>query len=170
MDNTPSIVEPSGVQISAVYVLGLGANLGDCIATLKEAARRIDALADCTVEATSRLYRSKAVGPVQPDYYNAAVRVVSRLDPRALLNALLAIEAALGRVRRERWGPRVIDLDILWSDHYHVSEVGLTIPHAELANRAFALAPLLDVAPECRYVYEARLIDLLKVDRLDLVE
>src|SRR5262249_44167832 len=95
----------------------------------------------------SQLYESAALGPAQPRYFNAAARVESELEPHALLHALRAIEARLGRRRRERWGARTLDLDILWAER-RVADSELCVPHARLCERHFALAPLLDVAPE----------------------
>jgi 2-amino-4-hydroxy-6-hydroxymethyldihydropteridine diphosphokinase len=130
------------------YVIGLGANLGDRIATLKSAVLALQALGD--VRAVSDLYESAAVGPPQPDYVNAAVLLESALGPQRLLAELLAVERAHGRERRERWGARTLDLDLLDSPGLMLVEPGLTLPHPELLRRAFALAPLLDVMPDGR--------------------
>ena len=127
-------------------VIGFGSNLGDSRAMLCEAARRVGALGE--IQARSALYASVPVGPPQPHFHNAAVRLVADLAPDALLEALLGIERGLGRVRRERWGPRLIDLDVLWLAGPALASDRLVVPHAELRNRAFALRPLLDVAPE----------------------
>jgi 2-amino-4-hydroxy-6-hydroxymethyldihydropteridine diphosphokinase len=89
-------------------------------------------------------------GPPQPEYLNAAVLLAFDGAPLELLDALLAIEARLGRVRAERWGPRTIDLDLLWIDGVAVEDARLEVPHPRLRERAFALVPLLEVAPEAR--------------------
>jgi len=127
-------------------VVGLGANLGDRTTTLAWAAGEIERLG--RVVGRSHLYETEPVGPPQPRFLNAAVRLRTPLEPRALLVDLLAIEAKAGRVRRERWGPRVLDLDILWVAGLAMRSEDLVIPHPELTRRAFALIPLLDVAPE----------------------
>lgn len=98
----------------------------------------------------SRVYETAPVGPAQPDFLNAAVLVETELAPEGLLDALLAIEARLGRVRRERWGPRVIDLDVLWIDGIVVDGPRLVVPHPHLRERAFALAPMLELVPDAR--------------------
>jgi len=127
-------------------VIGLGANMDDRIATMRDAVARIDAIAP--VRAASRVYATAPVGgPPQGEYLNAAVLVEWSGDAEALLEALLRIEADLGRVRHERWGPRVIDLDVLWIDGVVVDTPRLTVPHPRLRDRAFAVRPLLDVAP-----------------------
>ncbi len=131
-------------------VVGFGSNLGDRLATMRAALAELARVA--RVEATSRVYESAAVGPPQGDYLNAAALVTWEGEPEALLDALLAIEAKLGRVRREKWGPRTIDLDVLWIEGREVCTPRLVVPHPELAVRPFAVAPLLDVAPAAPYV------------------
>jgi 2-amino-4-hydroxy-6-hydroxymethyldihydropteridine diphosphokinase len=127
-------------------VIGLGSNLGDRQAILCDAVQRLGAVGE--IQARSALYESAPVGPPQPNFCNAAVRLLAEMSHEALLDALLEIERALGRVRRERWGPRLIDLDVLWLAGPAFASDRLVVPHAELRNRAFALCPLLDVAPE----------------------
>lgn len=127
-------------------VIGLGANLGDEKGMFGRVVRELPAAAQ--VHARSRLYRSAAIGPTQPDFLNAAILVRSTLSLRELLFTVLALEARLGRVRRERWGPRVIDLDLLWAGSNVVSDPELMLPHPRLTERAFALRPLLDVVPD----------------------
>ena len=128
------------------FVIGLGANLGPCRDTLASA---IGALGRAgTVRAVSSLYETEPVGPPQPRFLNAAVLLESPLAPRALLRELLLIEKEHGRERRERWGPRTLDLDLLLSPGLVLDTPDLTLPHPELPRRAFALVPLLDVFPE----------------------
>jgi 2-amino-4-hydroxy-6-hydroxymethyldihydropteridine diphosphokinase len=129
-------------------VVGLGSNLGDRRATLARAALSLETVGQ--VVARSALYETEPVGPPQPRYLNAAVLLRTELAAERLLEALLAVEAKLGRVRRERWGPRVLDLDILWVDGAVVRTPALTVPHPSLRERPFALRPLLDVAPSAR--------------------
>jgi 2-amino-4-hydroxy-6-hydroxymethyldihydropteridine diphosphokinase len=135
-------------DLSRQYVIGLGANLADRVTALKSAVLALGAHG--RVRSVSHLYESAAVGPPQPDYLNAAVLLESGLAPKQLLQELLLIERAHGRERRERWGPRTLDLDLLHSPDLVVSDPDLTLPHPELTKRAFALAPLVDVAPEAR--------------------
>jgi 2-amino-4-hydroxy-6-hydroxymethyldihydropteridine diphosphokinase len=130
-------------------VVGLGANLGDRMATLRVAVQELSNVAD--VEKRSGVYETAPVGgPPQPSFLNAAALVRYAGTPIDLLDALLAIEARLGRVRAERWGPRVIDLDLLWIDGVAVDTPRLVVPHARLRERAFALAPLLEIVPFAR--------------------
>jgi 2-amino-4-hydroxy-6-hydroxymethyldihydropteridine diphosphokinase len=130
-------------------VVGFGANLGDRLGTMRAALRALAGVA--RVEATSHVYATAPVGPPQPEYLNAAALVTWEGSAEALLDALLAIEASLGRVRgEERFGPRTIDLDVLWIDGLAVASGKLTVPHPRLAERAFALAPMLEVEPGAR--------------------
>jgi 2-amino-4-hydroxy-6-hydroxymethyldihydropteridine diphosphokinase len=134
-------------------VVGFGANLGDRLGTMRAALRELAHEAD--VLTSSRVYESPPFGGMdQPPYLNAAalVRVQAALPDGALvlLDALLGIEARLGRIRRERWGPRTLDLDILWIDGVRIDTPRLVVPHPYLRERAFAMAPLLDLVPVAR--------------------
>jgi len=134
-------------------VLGLGSNLGDRLANLRRAASELAASAHITVLSRSSVVESEAVGgPPQPDFLNAAVLVETALAPADLLATTRSIEAALGRIRPdpERWGPRTMDIDLLWARGLVVDEPDLTLPHPRLSERAFALQPLLELVPDAR--------------------
>jgi 2-amino-4-hydroxy-6-hydroxymethyldihydropteridine diphosphokinase len=142
--------------VTRAYV-GVGANLGDREATIRAA---IDALPD--VVAASSLRETDPVGVVeQPRFLNGAVLLETELAPRALLDRLLDIERRLGRERRERWGPRTIDLDLLLYGDGTVEEPGLTVPHPRLHERRFALEPLAELDPELVVPGRGRVRDLL---------
>jgi len=133
----------------AIAYIGLGSNVGDRIGYLEEAIRRIGNLPDTEVESASSAYDSAPVGRTdQPRFLNAVVRVRTRLPPERLLEGLLRIERELGRERKERWGPRTIDLDLLLYDDRVISEPGLQVPHPRLHERAFVLVPLAELDPE----------------------
>jgi 2-amino-4-hydroxy-6-hydroxymethyldihydropteridine diphosphokinase len=127
-------------------VVGLGANVGDRLGAMRAAVGELGRTG--VVVARSRVYETEPVGPAQPRFLNAAVLLVWKGTPEELLRELLDVEARLGRVRSERWGPRVIDLDLLWAEGVVVERAELTVPHPGLRERAFALVPLLDVAPD----------------------
>ncbi len=129
-------------------VVGLGSNLGDRLAHLRDACTSIASAYELV--ARSAVYETAPVGPAQPDYLNAAVRLRTDGTLEDLLTALLAIEASHGRVRTKenRWGPRTLDLDILWALGVTYESPRLTVPHPRLHERAFALLPLHDVAPD----------------------
>ena len=126
-------------------LLGLGSNLGDRRRTLKDA---IDSLPG--VVSVSGLYETDPVGGPQGQepYLNLVVVIESDASPRQLLGMCHRIESAAGRVRGERWGPRTLDIDILWIDGQTVDEPDLSIPHPRMFERRFVLLPLHDVAPE----------------------
>jgi 2-amino-4-hydroxy-6-hydroxymethyldihydropteridine diphosphokinase len=127
-------------------VIALGSNLDDRAGNVRRAVEELGALGRVT--AVSSLYESAPVGPVQPDYLNAVALLETDLAPDILLRALLGIEAAMGRVRGERWGPRRIDLDLVAVDDLAADSPELTLPHPEAHRRAFVLVPLAEVAPE----------------------
>jgi len=132
-----------------VAYIALGSNLGDRADHLREARRSLDALPDTHVTASSGVYETAPVGPVeQGAFYNAVVCVDTGLNPVELLDHCLAIEAQCGRVRRERWGPRTVDLDILLYDQLQTKTDRLTLPHPHLHERLFVLQPLSDIAPD----------------------
>ena len=128
-------------------VVGMGSNVGDRLAHLQAAAQKLSKIAH--VERASHIYETAPMGgPEQGAFYNAALLVTYDAAPVDLLDALQSIELMLGRVREERWGPRTIDLDILWVDGLAMESERLTIPHPQLVERAFALRPLVDLAPD----------------------
>jgi len=128
-------------------VIGMGGNLGEPRETLRVALLELGRLGP--LAGVSALYRTLPVGgPPQPDFLNAAARLAFDGSPEALLEEALRIERLAGRERRERWGPRTLDLDILWIRGVTVSAPGLVVPHPRLRERAFALRPLIDVAPD----------------------
>jgi len=129
-----------------VAAVGVGSNLGDAAAHVRRAFARLAELG--TVVARSRLYASAPWGVTdQEAFVNAAALVATALDPHALLAALRRIEAEEGRTPTYRWGPRVLDLDILAYGDLQLDGVDLTIPHARLRERAFALVPLAEIDP-----------------------
>lgn len=142
--------------MTRAYV-GLGANLGDREATIRAALAELPGLV-----AVSELRETDPVGVVdQPAFLNGAAALDTELSPRELLDALLSIERELGRERRERWGPRTIDLDLLLYGEERIDEPGLTVPHPRLHERRFALEPLADLDPELVIPGRGRVGDLL---------
>jgi 2-amino-4-hydroxy-6-hydroxymethyldihydropteridine diphosphokinase len=126
--------------------IGLGSNLEDSIDHVNRARLEIAALPGVTEIAFSPLYRSTPVGPQdQPDYVNAALRISTELEPLALLRQLQQIENQHGRLRTVRWGARTLDLDLLLYAEQRINQPDLTVPHPELAKRAFVLYPLADI-------------------------
>jgi 2-amino-4-hydroxy-6-hydroxymethyldihydropteridine diphosphokinase len=132
-------------------VIGIGANLGDRLATMREAVRRVEHIEGVRLIARSHVYETAPVGVLdQPPFLNGAISVFCTLSPFALLEALLGVERALGRTRSSadvRWGPRAIDLDVLWVEGIVLAEPRLVVPHPRLHERAFALVPMLEIVP-----------------------
>ena len=129
--------------------LGLGANLGDPAAQIASAIAQLDAHPDITVTARSALIVTKPWGKTdQPDFLNGAIAIETSLTPAALLDAALATEKALGRERREVWGPRSIDIDIIAYERLVLRTGRLTLPHPHAHARNFVLKPLRQIAPD----------------------
>ena len=128
--------------------VGIGSNLNDPRARVHEAFGHLEGLRSTGWLRRSRLYRTRPMGPQdQPEYVNAAAGLLTQLTARELLAALLGIEKSMGRNRQERWGPRVIDLDLIWMPGEIIDEPGLTLPHPGVSTRNFVLYPLADIAP-----------------------
>lgn len=141
-----AVIPPVGHD--EVAFLGLGSNVGDRFANLQHAVDLLHADPRTTVHAVSSVYETAPVGgPAQDPYLNIAVRVGTRRSPARLLRLCHEVEQALGRRREVRWGPRTIDVDILLYGPRTVDRPRLQIPHPRLAERAFALVPLIEVAP-----------------------
>ncbi|MBW4522441.1 MAG: 2-amino-4-hydroxy-6-hydroxymethyldihydropteridine diphosphokinase [Scytolyngbya sp. HA4215-MV1] len=133
---------------SVFCAIALGGNLGDPKTTLESALQVLSQKPGITLVKRSQLYLTKAVGPPQPDYVNACAVLSTSLPPQALMATLLAIETQFGRVRREKWGARTLDLDLLLFDDVILNTSALQIPHPRMTERAFVLAPLVEIAPD----------------------
>jgi 2-amino-4-hydroxy-6-hydroxymethyldihydropteridine diphosphokinase len=129
--------------------IGLGGNIGDVPDTMNKAISALKSHEAIRLQAVSSLFATEPWGVSdQPVFNNACIEILTELSPQALLKACLATEAGLKRERQNRWGPRTIDLDILAMDGVEIDIEGLTIPHSRLSERAFALAPMAELAPQ----------------------
>lgn len=129
--------------------LGLGGNVGDPVRAMAEAVRALDARADCRVLAVSRLYRTPPWGKTDQDwFFNACALIETKLLPEALLDTCLGIEREMKRERKERWGPRTIDIDVLTYEGVAQAGGRLELPHPRMTGRGFVLMPLADVAAD----------------------
>ncbi|WDD98232.1 2-amino-4-hydroxy-6-hydroxymethyldihydropteridine diphosphokinase [Thalassomonas actiniarum] len=139
---------PVNLEKHTAYI-GLGSNLSDPQAQIRQAIVAIAGIADSSILRISSLYFSKPMGPQdQPDYMNAVLALTTELTPLALLDALQDIENKAGRVRKDnRWGARVLDLDILLFDQEIIDNERLTVPHYGMKEREFVLLPLAEIAP-----------------------
>ncbi len=126
----------------------MGSNIGDSKANIKDAISAISAIHDLEVTKTSRLYLTKAWGKVdQQDFVNAVIEIKTRLSAKNLLHEFQQIEIKLGREKIEKWGPRIIDIDILLYADIVVNQPQLVIPHPYLTQRSFVLTPLYELNP-----------------------
>jgi 2-amino-4-hydroxy-6-hydroxymethyldihydropteridine diphosphokinase len=129
--------------------LGLGSNLGDKPGNIREALRLIEQRGVARLAAVSRIYRTPPWGDLdQGDFANACAIGETKLSPYELLAAVKTIEADMGRAPTRRWGPRLIDVDILFLGDHTMDDPELTLPHKELFARGFVLAPLAEIAPD----------------------
>ena len=128
--------------------IALGSNLGESRSTLDEALKALDRNEGVRVVRRSSWYRSAPIGPVQPDYVNGCALLEVALAPEALLDVLQATENLFGRVRAERWGPRTLDLDLILYGPQRIATERLEVPHPRMAERAFVLLPLAEIAAE----------------------
>ena len=137
-------------HIMKSLLLAFGSNLGDRQQTLEDAYIEIGKLPDTELVCVSRFYETKPVGgPAgQPDYLNAAGIIKTRCSPHELFNQLRAIELQFGRIRKERWGARTLDIDILLCENEIIETPELFIPHKEMLNREFVLLPASEIAPD----------------------
>jgi 2-amino-4-hydroxy-6-hydroxymethyldihydropteridine diphosphokinase len=143
--------------------IALGANLEDPVVQVRAGLAALATLPDTQLLMQSSLYRTAPVGYAdQPDFINAVAAVDTELSPRELLDALLAIELNHGRVRQFANAPRTLDLDVLLYDDVEVNEIGLTIPHPRMHERAFVLAPLAEIAPLCEIPGHGRVGEVLR--------
>jgi 2-amino-4-hydroxy-6-hydroxymethyldihydropteridine diphosphokinase len=158
----PARAHPAQNSTMRAYI-GLGANLGNRTDTIRRALELLDEQEGVEVVAVSTLRETDPVGYLdQPTFLNGAAELETELQPRELLDRLLAVETALGRQRTgPRFGPRTIDLDLLVYGDEEVAEPGLAVPHPRLAERRFALEPLAELDPELRVPGRGRVLDLL---------
>ncbi len=147
-ESTDLSISPSDPPLVAI---ALGSNLGQPRQTLMAAVSALQQIPHFTLEQCSRWYCTAPVGPPQPNYWNGCVTAVVRLSPLELLHHLQAIEQKFGRQRQQRWGPRTLDLDLLFYGDVVMDTPKLTLPHPELANRPFVLVPLAEIAPGWRH-------------------
>jgi 2-amino-4-hydroxy-6-hydroxymethyldihydropteridine diphosphokinase len=151
-------------------VIGLGSNIGDKVAHIHAAISLLTADGHVRVLKSSALYRTAPWGYTDQDWFvNACILIETEVSARELLSRCLETEQLLGRVRDTRWGPRLIDLDILVYNEETIMEPGLTIPHPEIANRAFVLVPLVEIAPDVMIDFQPASAWLAGIDRSDVI-
>ena len=139
---------PKGGTGRQVFI-SLGSNLGDRLQYIQRAVETIKKIASTKIRAVSSVYETEPVGKKnQPEFLNAAAELDTTVEARQLFRTLKGIEQSLGRTRAERWGPREIDLDLLYYDAEILADAELTVPHPEIHKRRFVLVPLAEIAGE----------------------
>jgi 2-amino-4-hydroxy-6-hydroxymethyldihydropteridine diphosphokinase len=148
--------------MSSVAYIGIGSNLGSPLENCERAITLIDEHLRIEIIARSSFYETEPVGPKDQNWFlNAVAEISTDLEPIPLLDAFLAIEIAMGRIRNEKWGPRIIDLDILLYEECVIKNSRLEIPHPEMTGRRFVLAPLAELAPDSIHPIEKKTIGQL---------
>ncbi len=132
-----------------IVYIGIGSNLDSPAENCLKAVQRLNEHPDITLVTRSTLYRSEPFGKTDQDWFiNCVVQIRTSLSPEELLQTCLSIEQAMGRTRNEKWGPRIIDLDILFYDDLILRREGLEIPHPGIPDRSFVLVPMNEIAPD----------------------
>jgi 2-amino-4-hydroxy-6-hydroxymethyldihydropteridine diphosphokinase len=146
-----------------IVFIGIGSNEGNKTANIKSAIDLISRIEDCKVEKVSSLYETLPFGDVkQNNFLNAAIKISTSLNPQKLFIELKIIEQKLGRIVREKWGPREIDLDILFFNDLIISDEIITLPHKGIIYRDFVLVPLIEIEPELVHpVFNKKIIDFV---------
>lgn len=162
-DEAPSSndILKNNLNNSIQAAIALGSNLGHSEQILTNAITVIDQRPGVLVSARSHFYKTAPVGPPQPDYVNACITVETNLSARALLQRLLSIEGQFGRIRKERWGARSLDLDLIFYGDRIIDAPKLSVPHPRLHERAFVLIPLMDIAPQWQHPVMKRTVKQL---------
>ena len=138
-----------GTAIINTAYIGLGSNKGDKLDYLRKSVIELNKNENCSVLETSAVYETKPYGYIDQDnFFNAVIKIQTEYSIIKLLDCLKSIEKDLGRIKSERWGPREIDLDLLFFNNMIFSNERLTIPHKEATNRDFVLVPLCEIAPD----------------------
>lgn len=151
-------------------LIGLGSNVGDKAANIAHAVELLTAPGDIRLLRSSKLYRTAPWGVLDQDWFvNACIAIATKLPPHELLARCLGVEETMRRVRERRWGPRVIDLDVLVYRDVTLNEPGLMLPHPRIQERGFVLVPMSDVAPDVKIAGEPIANWLARVDARDVV-
>lgn len=151
-------------------LIGLGSNIGDKAANIRHAISVLTEPADIRLVTQSRLYRTAPWGVEDQDWFvNACIAVATDLPPRDLLARCMGVEEAMKRIRRERWGPRIIDVDVLTYRDVTIADDDLTLPHPRITERAFVLVPLAEILPDMRLGGRTPSDWLSRIDARDVV-
>ncbi len=150
------------VNINIAYI-GIGSNEGNKRTNIKSAIDLINEIADCKIEKVSSIYETLPFGDIEQDnFFNAVIKILTKLNPQELFIELKKIEQRLGRIIREKWGPREIDLDVLLFNDLIFSDEIITLPHEGIIYRDFVLVPLIEIEPELIHpVFNKKIVDFV---------
>lgn len=150
------------VYLNIAYI-GIGSNEGNKRTNIKSAIDLINEIADCNIEKISSVYETLPFGDIEQDnFYNAVIKISTKLNPQELFIELKKIEQRLGRIIREKWGPREIDLDVLLFNDLIFSDEIITLPHKGIIYRDFVLVPLIEIEPELIHpVFNKKIVDFV---------
>ena len=150
------------VNINIAYI-GIGSNEGNKRTNIKSAIDLINEIADCKIEKVSSIYETLPFGDIEQDnFFNAVIKILTKLNPQELFIELKKIEQRLGRIIREKWGPREIDLDVLLFNDLIFSDEIITLPHKGIIYRDFVLVPLIEIEPELIHpVFNKKIVDFV---------
>lgn len=166
-DNKEMKVDNTSTEV----FLGLGGNIGDPIKAMSEALSALEARHDTEVLSVSSVYQTPPWGPIaQDDFLNAVAHCKTSLAPQALLDACLQTEETLKRVRRVRWGPRTIDIDVLIYGDREIETETLTVPHPRMLERAFVMVPFSEIAPDFMLQQKSALEWSKALDQSDITQ
>ncbi len=157
-------------MVHTAYI-GIGSNLGTPDKNCEEAIERISTNGGIKIVSKSLLYKTAPVGHIKQDWFvNSVIKVDTQLSPKELLLALLSIESKMGRVRKEKWGPRMIDLDLLFYDNLILNQQGITLPHPEIQKRKFVLVPLNEIEENLIHPIQKKTVKTLLYELSDDAE
>jgi len=150
------------VYLNIAYI-GIGSNEGNKRTNIKSAIDLINEIADCNIEKISSVYETLPFGDIEQDnFFNAVIKISTKLNPQELFIELKKIEQRLGRIIREKWGPREIDLDVLLFNDLIFSDEIITLPHKGIIYRDFVLVPLIEIEPELIHpVFNKKIVDFV---------
>jgi len=155
-------------MLKIIAYIGIGSNLGTPEKNCTDAIKKISHTKDIKVIARSSFYKTEPIGEIQQNWFiNSVVKIETGLPPIDLLSTLLGIESVMGRVRKEKWGPRLIDLDLLFYDNIVFKKKGISLPHPEIQKRKFVLTPMSEISESFIHPVLKKTIKTLLQESLD---
>ena len=155
-------------MLKIIAYIGIGSNLGTPKENCTNAIKEISRTKDIKIIARSSFYKTEPIGEIQQNWFvNSVIKIETDLSPTDLLSTLLDIESVMGRVRKEKWGPRLIDLDLLFYDNIVFKKKGISLPHPEIQKRKFVLTPMSEISENFIHPVLKKTIKTLLQESLD---